>query len=196
MSDPREIFTKLPTLQTPRLVLRALTDSDAPDIFAYASDPELCRYTTWNPHRSIDDSRAFVAHILSQYQIGQPSNWGIVLKSTGRIVGTCGFCTIAVIHERGELGYAIARDLWGHGLMSEAVKASIDFGFRALQLHKIEAHCDARNVGSARVMEKCGMQFEGLLREHVVLKDQRRDVKWYAILRNDWERALPIPLSS
>jgi ribosomal-protein-alanine N-acetyltransferase len=178
------------------LTLRALKHSDVRDIFAYASDPEICRYTTWAPHQSIDDTRAFIAHMLSQYQIGQPSNWGIVLNSTGRVVGTCGFCNISIQHERGELGYAIARDLWGQGLMSEAVRASIDFGFRSLQLHRIEAHCDARNVGSARVMEKCGMHFEGLMRQQALIKGERRDVKWYAILRGDWERSLPIRLTS
>jgi len=191
MIDPREIFIRLPTLHTPRLTLRALALSDAPDIFAYACDHEVCRYTTWNPHTSIDDSRAFLANALGRYEAGQPASWAVVLKSTGMVVGTCGFMEIATVHERGGLGYALARNLWRQGLMCEAVKASIDFGFRVLQLHKIEAHCDVRNIGSARVMERCGMQFEGLMRQHAMLKGERRDVKWYAILRNEWEEALP-----
>jgi len=196
MIDSRAIFSTLPTLHTPRLTLRALKASDAPDIFAYASDPEVCRFTTWLPHASIDDSRAFLARALGHYESGQPACWAVVLKMTGKVVGTCGFMEVAPVHERGGLGYALARKLWGQGLMREAVNASIDFGFRVLQLHKIEAHCDARNIGSARVMEKCGMRFEGLMREHVVLKGERRDMKWYAVLRSEWEDALSIPSPS
>jgi ribosomal-protein-alanine N-acetyltransferase len=194
--NPAEFFRDLPTIQTPRLTLRALRESDAGDVFAYGSDAELCRYTTWSPHESLADARKFLAFVLSQYEAGKPANWGIVENSTGKLVGTCGFMSHSLQHERAELGYAIARRLWAQGYMTEAVRAAIDCGFRSLALHKIDAHCDARNVGSARVMEKAGMSFEGLLRQHAMFKGERRDVRVYGILRDEWRTSLPGPLQT
>jgi ribosomal-protein-alanine N-acetyltransferase len=195
MNSP-DFFRNLPTIKTPRLTLRALRESDAADVFAYASDAELCRYTTWVPHESLGDARTFLAFVLSQYEAGKPANWGIVQNSTGKLVGTCGFMSHSLQHERAELGYAIARSLWGQGYMTEAVRAAIDGGFRSLPLHKIDAHCDARNVASARVMEKSGMSFEGLLRQHALFKGERRDVRVYGILRHEWRNSLPISLQT
>jgi ribosomal-protein-alanine N-acetyltransferase len=87
-------------------------------------------------------------------------------------------------HRRAELGYALARDYWGQGLMTEATKAAIAFGFHVMHLQRIQAICDVNNVSSARVLEKAEMQFEGILHNYLFYKERSWDVKMYAITRS------------
>jgi ribosomal-protein-alanine N-acetyltransferase len=83
------------------------------------------------------------------------------------------------------LGYALSRDYWGRGLMAEAAGAMISFGFREMNLNRIEARCIAENTASTRVMEKAGMLCEGTLRQRELIKGEHRDIKIYSILRDE-----------
>ncbi|HNT30147.1 MAG TPA: GNAT family N-acetyltransferase [bacterium] len=179
-----EIFKNLPTLETEHLLLRSMKLSDAEDMFDYAADEQVTRYLTWTPHQSVDDSRKFLEYVLSRYDKGEPENWGMELKESSTFIGTCGFMEIIREHNRAEIGYAMSRSYWGKGLMTEAVKAAINFGFETLGLNRIQARCDVPNIGSARVMEKAGMQYEGTLRQWDLIKGEYRDVKLYAVLKN------------
>lgn len=173
-----------PDLQTERLLLRRLTREDAADIFAYASDPEVARLTTWEAHRTLDDSLQYLERVRTWYDEGFGGPWGLVLKGTGTLVGTCGLAVVPE-HYRAELGYAIARSCWGQGLMTEAARAAIHFGFVSLGLNRIEARCWLDNIASARVMEKCGMKYEGTLREQIFIKGRFDTLLIYSILRGD-----------
>ena len=184
----KPIFPALVTLETERLMLRALTLEDADDVFAYARDPEVVRYLPWESHQSVEEAREFITRTLEAHEAGAKADWGMALKATGRVVGTCGFCTWAGSSGRAELGYCLARELWGRGLVTEASERVVRFGFEDCMLNRIEAVCDVNNVGSARVMEKCGMTFEGVLRQRLLMHDSYRDMKMYAILREDWLR--------
>jgi RimJ/RimL family protein N-acetyltransferase len=104
----KDFFGDLPTLRTKRLVLRKLSLDDARDMFAYASNPQMTRFTTWDAHRSIDDSRAFLAQALNKYENGQAMDWGIVDAATNQVIGTCGLTNFSEQHQRGDLGYGIA----------------------------------------------------------------------------------------
>jgi len=179
-------FGEMPRLETERLVLRKLTMGDVEDIFAYASDAEVTRYLMWEPHATLYDSRVFVTSALARYQCLSPAPWGIELKETRRIIGTCDFISWIWPHARAEIGYALARAYWGRGIMTEAVREMIDYGFRVRGLNRIQAMCEIPNVGSARVMEKAGMTYEGILRQYMIQHDNFRDMKMYAILRRDW----------
>lgn len=92
-------------------------------------------------------------------------------------------------HASAELGYVLSRSYWGRGLMPEAVRAMIRFGFQRMDLNRIEARCIAKNTASARVMEKAGMTREGTLRESELIKGAFRDMKRYSILRREFEAA-------
>ena len=182
----RDIFADLPAVETQRLLLRKMTLADADDMFRYASDPDVARFTTWEPHRSIDETRRFLEDALDAYAAGDVRNWGVVHKDDRRFIGTAGFLYWNVDVARAEIGYAMSREYWGRGLMTEAVEAIIRFGFERMRLNRIEARCDALNIGSARVMEKAGMQHEGTLRQWFVAEGEYRDMKLYAILRQEW----------
>ena len=180
-----EILKDLPTLVTDRLILRKMTPNDAEAVFTYASDPEVTRYVVWETHRSIEDSKALLDLVTSKYESGGEPEWGIVYKGDHRFVGTCGIVSWEPYHARAELGYALSRDYWGRGFVAEAVRAMISFGFKEMNLNRIEARCIAENTASARVMEKAGMLYEGTLRQRELIKGEHRDMKVYSILRDE-----------
>jgi len=182
----QDIFGDLPTLQTERLILRRLSMSDAEDVFAYASDPEVARHVSWNAHATLEDSRAFLAAIVEQYHNGHVAGWGVEHRADRRLIGTAGFIYWNIDHARAEIGYAIGRSYWNAGYMTEAVREIIRFGFERMKLNRIEARCKVDNAGSARVMEKSGLRYEGTLRQQMIVKGEYRDLKMYAILREDW----------
>lgn len=181
------IFAGLPQLQTERLVLRRLTMNDAPDIFEYASDEDVARYVGWEQHKTIDDSIQFLNRVVPTYE--DPANkewtWGVMLKENGKLIGACGIWGKPQ-HARAEVGYVIGRAYWGQGLVPEAVREILRFGFEELKLNRIEAMCHPNNLASARVMEKSGMSYEGTLREHAFMKGSYWDWKVYAILRREY----------
>ena len=184
------IFRDLPELETERLLLRKMRLDDAEAMFAYASDPEVARYVLFETHRSVEDSESFLRLALEGYERGDFGGWGVVLKDSGAFVGTCGMdAGYAPEHARAELGYVLSREHWGRGLMPEAVRAVIRFGFKRMSLNRVQARCIAENAASARVMEKAGMTYEGTLRESEFIKGAYRDMKLYSILRREYRPA-------
>lgn len=187
LRSPQDYFASLPVLETPRLMLRRLTMRDAQDIFAYSRDEEVARHVLWNAHRSIFDTRAYLKFILRQYREGQPSSYGIVLKSTGRVIGTIGFMSYSEENSTVEVGYSLARSAWNQGYMTEALRAVLRLSFQEMRIHRVEAQHEVDNPASGAVMRKCGMLHEGTLRGRILNKGRYSDVELYAMLRSDWE---------
>ena len=183
VAEVREVLKDLPTLETERLILRKMVLNDAEAVFAYASNSEVSRYTLWETHRSIEDSRAFLEFATQKYENGGEPDWGIVYRGNGCLVGACGLVNWEAEHARAEVGFVLSREYWGRGLMSEAVRAILRFGFERMNLNRIEARCIAENAASARVMEKAGMVYEGTLRQREYIKGAYRDIKLYATLK-------------
>jgi ribosomal-protein-alanine N-acetyltransferase len=184
-----DVYGELPTLETDRLLLRKIQLADVDDVYEYTSDPLVAEHTSWPPHESREASAAFVAGLVEEYAKGEIAPWGVELKAERKLLGTCGFIAWHVRHRKAEVGYAMHRSYWGRGLMTEAVRAIVDFGFERMALYRIEALCDVDNVGSYRVMEKAGLAFEGILRGYIFSKGAHRDLRIHAILRADWEAA-------
>lgn len=181
-----------PALDTRRLALRALTLEDVDDLFAFASDPAVAAYLDWPVHATRADSLHQLKRTHLRYATGH-YEWGIVERSAGRLIGTCGFVAWTPKHRRAEITYVVAREWWSKGVATEAAAAVIGFGFEELGLNRIEAHCLPEHAASQRVMAKLGMQFEGILREHVLLKGRFVDLAVYAVLRGDWVVAMHAP---
>ena len=187
MVDIKELFTPFPVLESERLILRRLFDSDAEDIFEYASDPEITKYVTWEYHKSIDDTHTWLKTSLAQYEnIEHSFNWGIILKQTNKLLGTIGLYNLNETHSKVEMGYVMSKLSWNKGYTTEAVCAVLKFAFENMNLNRIFAQCEPANTGSARVLEKAGMTFEGILRNNMFLKGSYRDHKVYSILRKEY----------
>lgn len=186
--SPAAYFSALPALETERLLLRPVNRSDARDIFAYASDPEVARYVLWDPHRNLSETRAYIRYIRGLYLRGLPGSWAVTLRASGRVIGTIGFMYYSEANCSAEAGYSFAREEWNRGYATEALRAVIDSVFSSLPLNRLEAQHDVRNPASGRVMEKCGMRREGVLRQRIRNKGEFADVALYAVLRSDLER--------
>ena len=173
------------SIQTPRLLLRRFRLTDADDVYAYARDPEWRRFlfTVPDPYERRHADEFVASNVLEDWRT-RPQ-WAI--EHERRVVGTVALW-VDRRHGRAEFGYALARRLWGRGLMTEAVTAVIDEAFAALPLRKVTARALAPNVGSTRVMEKAGMQFEATLRQHFAHHGQVFDVLHYGLLREEWEQ--------
>ena len=189
VAEVREVLKDLPTLETERLILRKMVLNDAEAVFAYASNSEVSRYTLWETHRSIEDSRALLEFATQKYENGGEPDWGIVYRGNGCLVGACGLVNWETEHARAEVGFVLSQEYWGRGLMPEAVRALISFGFERMNLNRVEARCIAENVASARVMEKAGMGYEGTLRQREYIKGAYRDINVYGILKKQFRGA-------
>ena len=185
--SPPEFFSGLPVLETKDLILRKPRLKDAGDMFSYASDPEVARYVLWEPHKSVSDTRAFIFDLRRRIRGGYPSSWVITLRDGGQVIGTIGFMWYSSENNSAELGYSLSRKYWNRGYATQALQAVIDRSFRSLPLNRIEAQHDVRNPASGRVMEKCGLRREGILRSRIRNKGEYVDVCLWAILRSDWD---------
>ena len=183
--DSRELIAA--SIETPRLLLRAFQPGDLNDIFEYASDPEVTRHVRFVTHKSPDDTRAFLKTMEENSQAGSSVVWAITLRGGGKVIGSVGFVAWAPAHRRAELGYALNRHYWNQGYASEAVAALVAHGFSALDLNRIEAFVSPAHQPSQRVLEKCGFQLEGMLRQHELIKGHWHDSRVYSILREDFD---------
>lgn len=179
-------FCGTPAFETERLVCRTLTLDDAGDVFNYARQAEVARYVAWDAHKSIDDSINFINWTINRIDRDESGDWGLEYKDTGRIIGAMGFVSYDAQNFCSGIGYVLSKEYWGKGLMTEAVKKLIRFGFEEMGLNRIEAVHIPQNEASGRVMVKCGMKYEGLLRQRMFAKDRFWDVQQYAILKDDW----------
>ncbi|MCE5176941.1 MAG: GNAT family protein [Caldisericales bacterium] len=176
----------LPDLETDRLVLRMLSVNDAFDMYEYARDSEVCKYVTWNTHESVEDSMTYLSLVEKRYQLGEYFDWGVTLKETGKLIGTCGFVDINKASSRGEIGYVLSRTHWGKGLMSEAVRRVCSHGFEFMELNRIEARVFPENTRSQGVLKKLGFQYEGTLHQQQLIKGKYQDLMMFSMLKNEF----------
>lgn len=177
---PPERFT------TERLTLRPGTVADAEALFdAYAGDPEATRYLSWRTHEHPGETREFLAGAQASWQDGSECIWVLVPRDGSDPIGALG----AADTPHGiEIGYVLARNRWGRGLMTEALGAIMSWLGAQADIHRVWAYCAVDHVRSARVLERSGMTYEGTLRRWVVLPnlaDEPCDARVYSWVRGD-----------
>ena len=173
-------------LRTERLILRPFTVADAEDMYhGWASDPEVTRYLTWPPHSGVEITRMLLTDWVGRYESGAYFNWAIEWRETGRVIGNISVVSLIEAIEAAEIGYCLGRAYWGCGIMPEALTAVENYLFDEAGLNRITARHDVNNPKSGRVMEKAGMQREGILRQSGRNNQGIVDIAVYAILRSD-----------
>lgn len=188
MSEESRIPLELPRpdLQSSRLRLRPLTLGDEEQVQELIAAIEIASTTLSIPHPlPPGGTLAWLSKKLDGYEKGE--DLVLALEYQGQVIGTSGLF-LNRRDDLAELGYWIGKPYWGRGFASEAAKAMISFGFENLGLHRIQARSFARNPASARVLEKVGMHFEGLLRGYVKKWGIYEDVLSYAVLAPEWPR--------
>lgn len=182
MSEQFDFFRQLPVLHTERLALRSVQPDDAAEIFSFTSRPETSAIVSWHPHASVEVTRGFVESIVAKYARGEPAQWAMTQRGSGRVIGIVGFVSFSSVHRRGEIAFVNDPAFWGRGLMTEAVRAVVEYGLGELQLVRVEAKCEVENFASAKVLERAGMSLEGLARKLLFRKGQHRDYKLFAAI--------------
>ncbi len=184
-SAARQIGALFPDrFATARLILRPIARGDALAIFAaYAQDPEVARFLVWRPHRTLAETEAYIARCLTASPTGSRT-YVLTGRADGRLIGA--FELRRPDPHRLDCGYVLARPHWGRGLMSEALSEVASWAMRQDNVWRIGAVCDVENPASARVMEKAGLEREGMLRRWLVhpnIGPEPRDCFSYALVR-------------
>lgn len=183
-----KILKPFPIIETPRLILRRLEKQDCVDMYEYSCKEETTRYLLWTPHPSIAYTKSYLCMVQRMYRTGGYYDWAVVEKESGKMIGTCGYARLDERHNVGEIGYVLNKAFRHKGYATEAALAVIEFGFKQLGLNRIEARYMAENEASRHVMERCGMTFEGILRQLMQVRGVFRDIGLCALVREDFER--------
>ena len=160
-------YSSFPIVETERLILRRMTEEDAPAILAEFGDPRVLEHLDPDPPvTDIESARSFLRWLMGMFDEKQALRWAITLRTDGTMIGTCGFHRWDEKHRRAEIGYDLAPAAWGQGYMSEALKAMLRHGFKQVVLHRVEALVYTENSASLKLLEKLNFQKEGLLRDY------------------------------
>ena len=175
-------------LETERLLLRPFAVEDAEAMYRnWACDPEVTKYLTWPVHVSPEATAELLADWVSQYARKDYYSWAIVLKELGQPVGSISIVTHKDEAEKATVGYCIGRRWWRKGITSEALGLVIDYLIGEVGMNRVESYHDANNPNSGAVMRKCGMKYEGTLRQSDRNNQGICDACYYAILAEEWK---------
>jgi ribosomal-protein-alanine N-acetyltransferase len=174
------------TLRSERLTLRPLRRSDAAELFAIFSDVRVTRYLSKPPWTDIGSAHERIARDIDSMSTGQYACFGIVQTNDGKLIGECSLFNLMPQCRRAEIGYTLAYDAWGKGYIGEALVSLLEFGFTQLDLNRVEADIDPRNLASAKTLERLGFTKEGHLRERWIVAGEVSDSWLYGLLVGDW----------
>lgn len=173
-------------IETERLILRKFGINDADFMYNnWANDDEVTRYITWPAHKDVEVSKAFVSETVKGYESDSKYEWAIELKEKKETIGDISAPRVYDNVETVEIGYVLGKEYWNKGIVTEALNAVIKFFFEEVGVNRIEARHDICNPASGEVMKKCGMQFEGILRQSGKNNTGICDLAIYSILKND-----------
>ena len=176
------------TLETQRLILRKTAESDAEPMFEnWANDGRVTKYLTWSPYESAEQLReSYHRYLLESQQKNDFYDWKIVLKDTDEPIGSIGVVRLREDTGEAEVGYCLGYAWWHQGFMTEAFTRVIKFLFEEVGVNRIMAKHDPNNPHSGDVMKKCGLKYEGTLRQAGVNMQGVCDEAIYAILKKDY----------
>lgn len=171
-------------IRTERLILRRFVIDDYMDMYVWCSNFEVLRYVCYKKHKSPEESKEILTDWINGYSNNKTYNWAI--EYSGKVIGNLalsGYDKETVCHH---LGWQIDSPYWNKGIMTEAVKAVLDYLFNA-GFEKIGACCNSKNIGSSRVMQKAGMTKDFTIKNVVYKKDGTLyDREVYSITKEEW----------
>lgn len=174
-------------IETERLILRKAKISDAECMFKnWASDSRVTKFMTWPPYRNVEDVKGYIGFLNENHKNNNYYDWVIELKEIGEPVGSISVVQLREDIESAEVGYCLGFDWWHNGIMTEAFTAVIKFLFEEVGVNRIEATHDLNNPNSGKVMKRCGLQYEGTLRQAGKNNCGICDTVHYAILKEDY----------
>jgi RimJ/RimL family protein N-acetyltransferase len=177
-------------IQTERLLLRPFEEGDLQALYAMQSDEEVVRYL-YHEARSLDEVRSALARKIAAVAIageGDGVGAAAVLGETGEVVADLSLWCVSEGHAQGELGFVVHPAHQGRGYATEAARPMLDFAFDTVGWHRMVGRTEARNIASARVLEKLGMRREAHFIENEWVKGEWQSELVYAMLAEEWAR--------
>ena len=175
-----------PSIDLGDYVLREQNDEDVENFYHYYSDPEVNKYIISEIPSSLEEARKEISYWINVFRYGDGIYFGIAKKDNNQLIGSIGLSSINLTHNRIELSYDLAKEYWGRGIMTKAVKAVLRYGFEEMRINRIEAFSVKENVASRAVLKKCGFVLEGELREHRRHHGIYKDIGVFSIVNRDY----------
>jgi RimJ/RimL family protein N-acetyltransferase len=175
-------------IETDRLTIRLVEESDVPALFEINGDDEVTRFLPYETWRKKEDGDQWYQRMATRAAAGDVAQFVIVFRESQHIIGTCLMFRFEQASARAEIGYVLGRKYWGGGYMLEAMRGFVGFAFDKMNLRRLEAEIDPRNTASARLLERLGFVSEGLLRQRWEKKGEFTDSGLYGLLRSDWSK--------
>lgn len=175
-------------IETDRLILRRFTPDDAPAMYKnWASDDEVTKYLMWPSHGDVSVSETVLRDWVGNYAKDDFYQWAIVFKEySDEPIGSIAVVnTVDASVGKAHIGYCIGKPWWHKGITSEALGAVMDFLFNEVGVNRVESRHDPRNPNSGAVMKKCGMKYEGTLRQSDWNNQGICDACYYAVLADE-----------
>ncbi len=181
-------WDRLPTIEANSIRLRCISEADTDAFYSIYSNPEVMRYWSTPPLADRPAAVNLMAKIQEDLKRRVILKWGIALRTDNQLIGSLTLFNLDFNHRRAEIGYALGREHWGQGYMNEALQALLAYAFETLDLHRIEADIDPRNIASIKTVERLGFKREGYLRERWQINGEIQDAFFYGLLRHEWLR--------
>jgi len=180
-------FEPFPNLETERLLLRRLDNSDVKEVFALRSNPSTMKFIPRPLVKNDEEALEHIAMINAKIDNNEGINWAITIKGNPRLIGIIGHFKIQQQNYRAEIGYMILPEYHGQGIVAEAIKEVVRYGFEEMQLHSIEAIIDPNNVASERVLQKNGFVKEAHILENEFFEGKFIDTVIYSLLKRNFK---------
>ena len=178
-------FGPFPVLNTSRLVLKQILEEDAEHLFQILSNPAVLQFCDLPLHQNIPDSKKFICEIDEGYKSKNQICWGIFQLSNNQLIGLCRFYNFNARHQFVSIGFELATEYWGGGLMKEALTCAITYLFTGCHVNRIEAQVFTGNEKSVKLLEKIGFKKEGIMRQNFLIDGKLQDSLLYSILQED-----------
>ncbi|MFD1605731.1 GNAT family N-acetyltransferase [Flavobacterium artemisiae] len=177
-------FSPFPVIETERLLLKRITNEDVKEVFELRSNPETMKYIPRPLVKNNEEALAHIALLDENINNNTGINWGITIKGDPKLLGIIGFYRTQPENYRSEIGYMLLPEFHGKGIVPEAVKRLIEYGFKDLKLHSIEAVIAPENIASEKVLQKCGFVKEAHFKESEFYDGKFLDKVIYSLLES------------
>ena len=181
------LLKEFPEYKLNKIIMRKLREEDAMSMLNYISNPEVNKYLPDDAEmNNCEEIKDMIKSINQGFMESNNIRWGIVDKESSKIIGDCGFYKTDLKNKTGEISYRLSPEFWGQGIMSKILKQMLSFGFKEIELNRIEASVIPGNKGSLHILENNGFKKEGVLRDSLFKNNKYYDLIVYSILKRDY----------
>jgi ribosomal-protein-alanine N-acetyltransferase len=183
-----EIFDSFPIITFDEIILREISIIDAKEFLYYIADPSVNKYLSDEDiPKTYKEAETELRYWADLFNYKRSFYWGIALRDSNKLIGTCGYNSWSQTHRRTEISYDLSKDYWGQGIMIRSVMQLCRFAFDRMKVNRIQATTAIDNFPSMKLLDKLGFQKEGILKEFGFLHGTSIDFNMHSLLRVDTE---------